>query len=71
MLVCATVWIALPAAAHRLAPSLLELRPGDAGEYQVTWDGRNEQGNELASGVYYVRYDAGGERFLRKAVLLR
>jgi len=43
----------------------------DPGSYLVTWDGRNEHGGELASGVYYIRYDAGEQRFLRKAVLLR
>ncbi len=43
----------------------------DPGEYLATWDGRNEYGSELASGVYYIRYDAGSQRFLKKAVLLR
>lgn len=33
----AAVLLALPAGAHKLAPSLLELRPGAEGQYQVRW----------------------------------
>ncbi len=39
--------------------------------YTVVWDGRDDAGIELASGVYFVRYAAGGHRFTKKAVLLR
>jgi len=30
-----------------------------AGEYNVTWNGKDAKGNELASGVYYYRLTAG------------
>jgi hypothetical protein len=39
--------------------------------YTVGWDGRDDVGRELASGVYFVRYVAGDHRFTKKAVLLR
>ncbi len=39
--------------------------------YLVTWDGRDDRGGELASGVYFIRYKAGLHRFTKKAVLLR
>ncbi len=34
-----------------------ELQP--AGSHMVTWDGRNAEGQELASGVYVARFSAG------------
>jgi mono/diheme cytochrome c family protein len=43
----------------------------EAGRYSVPWDGRNDAGQPLASGVYFVRYAAGGHSFWRKAALLR
>jgi hypothetical protein len=42
-----------------------------AGNHQAIWDGRDDHGKKLASGVYFVRYRAGGQAFERKAVLLR
>jgi flagellar hook assembly protein FlgD len=39
--------------------------------YVVTWDGKNEAGKAMTSGVYFVRYRAGSHSFTKKAVLLR
>ena len=49
------------------------LREGAAqtGEYDVTWDGTNERGDPVASGVYFVRVRVGQETLERKVVLLR
>ena len=49
------------------------LREGAAqtGEYDVTWDGTNEHGDTVASGVYFVRVRVGQETLERKVVLLR
>jgi len=41
------------------------------GRSKVVWNGRDGGGRALASGVYFVRMDAGGERDSTKAVLLR
>jgi hypothetical protein len=39
--------------------------------YAVTWDGKSDTGKALASGVYFIRYQAGAHSFTKKAVLLR
>lgn len=43
----------------------------EPGEYTALWDGRNDANEALASGVYFVRYQAGAHTFWRKAALLR
>ncbi|MSR83009.1 MAG: T9SS type A sorting domain-containing protein [Candidatus Latescibacteria bacterium] len=42
-----------------------------AGSYAVNWDGRDEQGEELASGVYLYRLQVGAAVVTRKLALLR
>lgn len=42
-----------------------------AGEYQVVWDGQDDSGNSLASGIYFVRLQVGARGQTRKLVLTR
>ena len=42
-----------------------------AGVHSAVWDGRNEQGQQLATGVYFVRAVSGGEQHSRKLVIVR
>ena len=42
-----------------------------AGEYLTRWDGTDDSGREVASGVYFIELEAGGVRQSRRAVLLR
>lgn len=42
-----------------------------AGSHRIAWDGRNSSGEELASGVYFFRLDAGDQSRTVKATLLR
>jgi hypothetical protein len=56
--------------AGRLIRTLHEGAAG-ASEYHATWDGTNEHGDAVASGVYFVRVCGGSETLERKVVLLR
>lgn len=42
-----------------------------AGEHIVTWDGRDERGAAAASGVYFIRFEAGNEVQIGKIMLVR
>jgi immune inhibitor A len=41
------------------------------GYYQIVWDGRNEYGAQVSSGVYVVRAAAGGHTAFRKVILVK
>jgi subtilisin family serine protease len=41
-----------------------------AGWYSLYWDGRDDLGYRVASGVYLVEFEYGGERMLHKVTLL-
>ena len=43
----------------------------EAGSYTLRWDGRDEAGRELASGMYLFRLVAGERMTTRKLLLLR
>ncbi|MGD8395235.1 MAG: PQQ-binding-like beta-propeller repeat protein, partial [Candidatus Eiseniibacteriota bacterium] len=43
----------------------------ESGHHTVVWDGRNDQGREVASAVYFYRLEAGDQTFSRKLVLAR
>jgi len=49
------------------------LRSGWAGEgpHETAWDGRDERGRPVASGVYYARLAAGPKTVTKKVVLLK
>ncbi len=39
--------------------------------YELTWDGRDDAGNEIASGVYFYKLEAPGHKESKKMILLR
>jgi flagellar hook assembly protein FlgD len=43
----------------------------DAGAHHVDWDGRDDSGRNVASGVYFLRVQAGDRQATRKLVILR
>ncbi len=53
----------------RLLESGHELR--GEGDHHVVWDGRDQRGRPLPSGVYFYKLNAGGKQRARKAILMR
>ena len=41
------------------------------GEHNVTWDGKNNRGEKMSSGIYFYRLIAGKNSIVRKMVLLQ
>lgn len=50
---------------------VLEKAHREAGRYRVSWDGRDGDGREVASGVYFYRLKAGSAEERRKLVIFR
>jgi len=42
-----------------------------AGRTPIRWDGRDDRGRAVASGIYFVHYESKGVRMTRRAVLLK
>ena len=42
-----------------------------AGNYEVIWDGKNDKGEEVASGIYFYQLVTENSRFTRKMALLK
>ncbi len=54
---------------HRVKTLVSEVKP--SGTYSVTWNGTNAQGQQVASGVYIYRLEAGSVVKTRKMSLVR
>ena len=48
---------------------LNEYRP--AGEHSIVWNGKNDNGNDVGSGVYFYRMEAEGYMVTKKMVILK
>ena len=42
-----------------------------AGEFEAAWDGRDERGWWVASGVYYYKLQVGERRVVKKMLFLK
>jgi flagellar hook assembly protein FlgD len=47
------------------------LDTGKDGEIQAVWDGRNTNGNRVASGVYYCRLKTDSGNLIQPVIMLR
>ena len=45
--------------------------PKRAGSYEVIWDGKDDRGKDVASGIYFYKLTAGSYQKIRKMVLLK
>jgi hypothetical protein len=43
----------------------------EAGSYELSWQGRNEDGRPVASGLYFCRLEAEGRNLTRRMLLLK
>ena len=43
----------------------------EPGEHDVQWDGKNDRGEMVASGIYYFLIDLNGQKYGKKLVLLK
>ena len=57
--------------AHSTTVATVVVGRREAGIYTIRWDGRDDSGRALASGVYLCRLRAGGEAQTRKLLLVR
>jgi hypothetical protein len=57
--------------AGRLVKRLVANQPREAGEHRVTWDGRDDHGRAVASGVYLYRMQTDEFERVRKMTLLK
>ncbi len=51
--------------------STLTTGVSSAGRHSVVWDGTNDRGGQVASGVYWYQLQSGNQRATRKMLLLR
>jgi flagellar hook assembly protein FlgD len=65
------VSIAVYDIAGRLVKRLLVDEIEEAGDHRVVWDGTNEAGSRVASGVYFCMMRVEGEMSGAKLILLR
>ena len=57
--------------AGRLVRTLVDGGALEAGLHEVSWEGRSDQGQALASGLYFPRLQAGGEVRTGRVVLAK
>ncbi len=41
------------------------------GNHRIEWNGKDDNGNNCSTGIYYIRLTAGRDSFVRKAVLVK
>ena len=46
-------------------------QPKQAGSYQVVWDGKNQSGKDVGSGIYFCKLKVGDNSQTKKMVLIK
>ena len=55
----------------RIVRTLVDENFGDAGEFTVRWNGTDDDGHRVPSGVYHYRLDTGAVQLSRKMILIK
>lgn len=55
----------------RIVKTLNRVQSQEPGVYTLRWDGRNEMGNPVPSGVYFFKLEGEGHTLIRKLTLVR
>jgi flagellar hook assembly protein FlgD len=55
----------------RKVRNVLETVTLGRGEHRLTWDGKDERGERVPSGVYFCRFVVGGRKVVRKLWVVR
>jgi len=55
----------------RLVRTLTDAEPVAAGRHTTPWDGQDDAGRDVASGVYFYRLETGEESLSRRMILLK
>lgn len=42
-----------------------------AGSHTINWDGKNKEGEDVSSGIYYYRFEANDRAITKKMVVIR
>jgi hypothetical protein len=66
----ARVSVAVYDASGRLVARVADKDFGQ-GEHRVVWDGRTASGQDVPSGIYFYMLEAGGHKYMKKAVIVR
>jgi hypothetical protein len=69
--VSATVSLVVYDPSGRRVATLVDSEPKGPGRYSVPWDGRDDTGRTVASGVYFYRMNAGSSEGTGRVVFLR
>ena len=65
------VWLTIYNVAGQVVRTLLDDYELDAGYHTIDWDGRDQQGQPVTSGVYLYHLRAGTQALVHKLLLLR
>jgi len=65
-----SVSVRIFSAAGRLVRSFSQ-QPAAAGSYRVPWNGRDDAGKPVPSGIYFIRVEQSGTAAIRKVAVLR
>jgi flagellar hook assembly protein FlgD len=57
--------------AGRLVKELITAESHTPGRHEVVWDGRDDNGRQVASGTYFYRLEAGGYSETKRMALIK